>query len=271
MKVLFSSGSGPDEAMVISTDLHNKCTSRHTGTSAAAPMAAGIFALVLQSNPDLTWRDLQHLVAFTSRKEPLEKNKGWKQNGAGFWVNEGFGFGLLNAEGLVNAADKRVWESIGPQKSCERYGNKDHVPKSLLNGEKIQINFNIGNCEINFLEHVVVTINMSYTVRGALKISLLSPAQTETLLLPQRPADNSSEGLKYWPFMSVHTWGENPNGDWKLIIEDVDNNKNNHGQITSLKFHFYGTVQYPKYYSDHFLNSAKVHLFFFQSSKLFPM
>lgn len=31
-----------------SVDLHNSCTSSHTGTSAAAPLAAGIFALVLE-------------------------------------------------------------------------------------------------------------------------------------------------------------------------------------------------------------------------------
>jgi len=32
-----------------STDLHNQCTHGHTGTSAAAPLAAGIFALVLEA------------------------------------------------------------------------------------------------------------------------------------------------------------------------------------------------------------------------------
>ena len=33
----------------ITTDLHNGCTSEHTGTSASAPLAAGIFALVLEA------------------------------------------------------------------------------------------------------------------------------------------------------------------------------------------------------------------------------
>lgn len=244
--------------MVISTDLHNKCTSRHTGTSAAAPMAAGIFALVLQSNPDITWRDLQHLVAFTSRKEPLENNKGWKKNGAGLWVNSGFGFGLLNAEGLVNAADKTVWESVGPQEYCEKSGAESQVPKSLSSGESIYIEINVKNCAISFLEHVVVTVNMSYTQRGALKISLLSPASTETILLPKRPADNSSDGLKLWPFMSVQTWGENPNGEWKLKIEDSEMGEKNYGQLSNIAFKFYGTVQFPKYYSNHFQNSKKV-------------
>ena len=58
------------------------CTSEHTGTSASAPLAAGICALALEANPNLTWRDMQHLVVFTSRPDPLHDN-GWVTNGLG--------------------------------------------------------------------------------------------------------------------------------------------------------------------------------------------
>jgi len=44
------------------------CTDHHTGTSAAAPLAAGVIALALSANPCLTWRDVQHLVVLTSVK-----------------------------------------------------------------------------------------------------------------------------------------------------------------------------------------------------------
>ncbi len=33
----------------ITTDLHHGCTNHHTGTSAAAPLAAAIYALVLEA------------------------------------------------------------------------------------------------------------------------------------------------------------------------------------------------------------------------------
>lgn len=36
-----------------SADLHNECTQTHTGTSASAPLAAGIFALALEQKYDL--------------------------------------------------------------------------------------------------------------------------------------------------------------------------------------------------------------------------
>ena len=32
------------------------------GTSASAPMAAAIIALTLEAEPDLTWRDVQHIM-----------------------------------------------------------------------------------------------------------------------------------------------------------------------------------------------------------------
>ena len=31
------------------TDLHNQCTEKHTGTSASAPLAAGVIALALEA------------------------------------------------------------------------------------------------------------------------------------------------------------------------------------------------------------------------------
>lgn len=42
------------------------CTEGHTGTSAAAPLAAGMIALMLQVRPCLTWRDIQHIIVFTA-------------------------------------------------------------------------------------------------------------------------------------------------------------------------------------------------------------
>lgn len=56
----YSSGS-KEERQVVTTDLHHSCTTSHTGTSASAPLAAGIAALVLEANTNLTWRDLQHI------------------------------------------------------------------------------------------------------------------------------------------------------------------------------------------------------------------
>lgn len=63
-------------------DLHYECTSNHSGTSASAPLAAGIVALTLEANIELTWRDVQHIVVATARPKPL-KALDWEVNGAG--------------------------------------------------------------------------------------------------------------------------------------------------------------------------------------------
>lgn len=56
--------------------------------------------------------------------------------------------------------------------------------------------------------------------RGDIEIHLTSPAGTKTMLLAKRPHDVSRTGFRNWPFMSVHTWGENPVGKWSLEIHN---------------------------------------------------
>lgn len=53
---------------LVTTSLFNECVVSFSGTSCAAPLAAGIVALVLQARPELTWRDMQHLVVETAIK-----------------------------------------------------------------------------------------------------------------------------------------------------------------------------------------------------------
>ena len=68
------------------------CTTEHTGTSASAPIAAGVCALALEANPDLTWRDMQYLVVMSSRADPLKEEPGWQRNGAGRQFSHKFGY-----------------------------------------------------------------------------------------------------------------------------------------------------------------------------------
>ncbi|CAG2112736.1 unnamed protein product, partial [Medioppia subpectinata] len=107
LAVTYSSGTYTDQK-IATTDLHDKCTIDHSGTSAAAPLAAGMIALVLEANPNITWRDVQHLIVCTAQFTPLIENKSWKRNAAGLMYNSRFGFGLMKADLLVKAALKWV-------------------------------------------------------------------------------------------------------------------------------------------------------------------
>ncbi|NWR24045.1 NEC1 convertase, partial [Emberiza fucata] len=73
---------------------------------------------IFPNSPDLTWRDMQHLVVWTSEYDPLAGNPGWKKNGAGLMVNSRFGFGLLNANALVDLADPKRWKSVPEKREC---------------------------------------------------------------------------------------------------------------------------------------------------------
>uniref|UniRef100_A0A6Q2ZMY3 Neuroendocrine convertase 1 n=1 Tax=Esox lucius TaxID=8010 RepID=A0A6Q2ZMY3_ESOLU len=242
----YSSGDYTDQR-ITSADLHNECTETHTGTSASAPLAAGIFALALEQNPDLTWRDMQHLVVWTSEFDPLANNPGWKRNGAGLMVNSRFGFGLLNAKALVDLADPAAWKHV-PQKSLCIVRDDSFQPRY----REITIEIPTKACagqdnSVVSLEHVQVEASIEYTRRGDLHITLTSPSGTSTVLLAERERDTSSNGFRNWDFMSVHTWGEDPTGTWILRITDTSGRMENEGQILSWKLILHGTSERPEH------------------------
>lgn len=251
MATTYSSGAYADQK-IITADLHNGCTDEHTGTSASAPLAAAIFALTLEANNELTWRDMQHLVAWTSQYNPLAMNPGWNTNGAGFKVNTRFGFGLLDAAELVKSA--KVWKTV-PEKRICKIEPSDFKPVPLESGEPIQINIKSTGCKeatdnhIQYLEHVQIYVTIDYTKRGDLHLNLTSPMGTNTMLLSEREGDDSTKGFKNWSFMSVHNWGEDPSGVWQLRINDRTGESNT-GMLQDFKLVLHGTHIQPAYLKD---------------------
>nr|XP_057901867.1 neuroendocrine convertase 1 [Doryrhamphus excisus] len=246
----YSSGDYTDQR-ITSADLHNECTQTHTGTSASAPLAAGIFALALEQNPDLTWRDLQHIVVWTSEFDPLANNPGWKRNGAGLMVNSRFGFGLLNAKALVDLADPAAWKHVPEKKQCI-VRDDSFQPRELKAAGETTIEIPTKACAgqenaIGSLEHVQVEASIEYTRRGDLHITLTSPAGTTTVLLAERERDTSSNGFRNWDFMSVHTWGEDPSGTWTIKITDTSGRMENEGRILNWKLILHGTSEKPEH------------------------
>ena len=98
---------------VVASDLGGQCTTSFFGTSAAAPVAAGAIAIVLEANPDLTYRDVMYIIAETARIPTLSETEGWLINGAGYHVNDRFGFGVLDVGLMVAKAQK--WTNVQPR------------------------------------------------------------------------------------------------------------------------------------------------------------
>ncbi|EAA01324.4 AGAP001330-PA [Anopheles gambiae str. PEST] len=229
----YSSGN-TNEKQVITTDLHHTCTSSHTGTSASAPLAAGIAALVLEANRNLTWRDLQHIVVRTAKPGNLI-DPNWSVNGVGRRVSHSFGYGLMDAAAMVRLA--RTWKTVPEQQVCEI--NARHLDKQIPPRTKVTLQLIVEHCMgVNYLEHVQAKITLTSQRRGDIKIFLTSPSGTRVTLLTPRSHDLSRSGFNQWPFMSVHTWGEAPHGTWQL---EIHNEGRLLAQITQWDLIFYGT------------------------------
>ena len=93
------------------------------GTSAAAPVVAGVAALVLEARPGLGYRDVQEILAYTARQiDPLAGTGGndsmnrsaWvttaagNANGGGLKFSTDYGFGLVDAGAAVRLAEAWV-------------------------------------------------------------------------------------------------------------------------------------------------------------------
>ncbi|XP_033968232.1 furin (paired basic amino acid cleaving enzyme) a [Pseudochaenichthys georgianus] len=233
----YSSGN-PKEKQIVTTDLKSKCTDSHTGTSASAPLAAGIIALALEANKNLTWRDMQHLVVRTSHPAHLLTND-WRTNGVGRKVSHSYGYGLLDASAIVALAE--TWTNVRPQRKCVITMVSE--PRNI--GSHLSINMSVEACmgtgsHVTSLEHVQARLTLSYNRRGNLAIHLISPSGTRSTLLHPRPHDYSSEGFNDWAFMTTHSWDEKPSGAWTLEIENVAG-ASDYGTLTQFILVLYGT------------------------------
>lgn len=109
--MIVTPSSGSSE-YIHTTDVNGKCAHNHGGTSAAAPLAAGVFALALQVRPELTWRDVQH-IAINHAIVINPEDDDWDVTATGRNYSYKYGYGKLDAGLFVEAA--RTWPLVKPQ------------------------------------------------------------------------------------------------------------------------------------------------------------
>jgi hypothetical protein len=228
-------------------------------------VASGAIALALEANPDLTWRDVQYLIAYTSNPDIVTVDD-LATNGAGLKFSHSFGFGAIDTEALVTRA--RHWTNV-PEQQISTVPLSDVMSVQPSSSETIVVPI---ASEIGYLEHVVVRVSTAFegvdpdnygldTIyenldenfehyfydvlpnRGDIQIELTSPKGTTSILLPYRIADTWPGEYRQWPFMSIHFWGENPSGDWTLVIRN--SGASGVVQVSDLQFTFYGTTETP--------------------------
>lgn len=192
-------------------------TSNFGGTSGACPIAAGVVALMLDVNPYLGWRDVQHVLVETAEKnDPL--SPAWDANGAGKLFNHSYGFGRVDADAAVSAAE--TW--INVPANATPLTNSEAVATAIPDNNSTGVSRSLAiTAPVGFqTEHVEVTVNVTHTFRGDLRFVLTSPSGMQAVLGTLRPGDGSAN-FSNWTFTSVAHWGENPTGPWTLNVADL--------------------------------------------------
>ncbi|XP_019643744.1 PREDICTED: furin-like protease kpc-1 [Branchiostoma belcheri] len=219
------------------------CKTDFSGTSPTAALAAGAMALVLEANPSLTWRDVQHLITRTTRTEGLCGDE-WTTNKAGFKVNNLCGFGLMDVGAMVDQA--RLWPNVPDQVICQDLMST--VIKTIPGGGTLEstVDVNPRICapdQVHYLEHVLVHVTLTFPHRGYLVIELTSPSGTTSTVAPGRVQD--AEPDLDWTFLTLHHWGENPLGVWTLRVNNTHPDTAMTGSLSSWSLVLHGTASEP--------------------------
>jgi len=188
-------------------------TNSFGGTSSATPLVAGVVALMLEANPALTWRDVQHVLVNSARRNH-QTDTDWVRNGAGRFVNHKYGFGAVDAAAAVALA--RTWQSVGPERSASSPVITVGATVPDNNAAGITSSFTV-SADLS-VEWVEIVFNATHTYRGDLEVELTSPSGTKSLLATRR----SDNGANYssWMFTSARHWGESSQGAWTLRVAD---------------------------------------------------
>ncbi|KAH9945793.1 peptidase S8/S53 domain-containing protein [Epithele typhae] len=205
MIVAYTSGSGNH---ITTTDRgKNKCSSSHGGTSAAAPNAAGVFALALEARPDLSWRDVQHLCVRTALQVNPD-DPDWEMTAAGRPYSYKYGYGSLSGIEFVKAS--QTWKTVKPQTWID-------LPVIQVN------NGTLDKHNFEGLEHITVRVWITHTRRGDVEVELVSPKGVKSILAARRNGDSADTGYPGWTFMTslMHPRrDESPLGDWTIRVSD---------------------------------------------------
>ena len=190
-------------------------TNTMNGTSASCPVVSGVVALMLSTNSDLTYRDVQYILAKTARQNDKD-DASWKLNGVNIPVSDKYGFGVVDAFAVVQMA--KTFTTLGSEQNITKAIEVKTLPASQNEMEyKVDIDENI------LVQNVHLVVKTDHNNNGKLRIVIESPSGTKSTLAYGDTVLYS----KYnpWKFLSTQFLDEKSEGNWKVYVEDmgVDN------------------------------------------------
>ncbi|KAJ9058689.1 pheromone processing endoprotease, variant 2 [Entomophthora muscae] len=201
------SGSTAFDGLSTVSRFGSLCDGNLSGTSASTPLVAGVIALVLQVRPDLTWRDIQHLIVKSAVPISLD-DESWQMTYSGRMYSPQFGYGKINAGIIVENAERHI--KVGDHTILE--SPYMHVNMLIPEDEEgLLIAYKVSDEHVNQLglfkiEHVQVIVSIKHMLRGDIEIEMISPNNITSKLVTPREDDNSVDGFLETPLMSVAHW-----------------------------------------------------------------
>ncbi|HWL79715.1 MAG TPA: proprotein convertase P-domain-containing protein [Roseomonas sp.] len=194
-----------------------------TATSWAAPMATGTIALMLEANPGLGYRDVQSILALSARL--TDDSAGWFDNAAEAWNGGGMhvsrraGFGMIDAHAAVRLAES--WDATSTATNLIQASASNGSGAALADKGQLEQSVAIGGAiEV---ERAELSIDLRHEHIGDLRITLISPSGTESVLLDRLGLGDydPASGALVFTLGSTQFLGEAAQGEWRLRVEDL--------------------------------------------------
>lgn len=218
-------------------------TAKMNGTSASAPMVSGVAALVLETNPNLTYRDVKYILATTAtRNHPNQPAvtladgrtlvPGWTVNAANRAYSNWYGFGVVNAARAVQVAEN--FQSLGPLVDSGWRNTTRRVAIGNTSAAAARLTVQLANVARN-VESVQLGFRVNHSNTRQLQFVLVSPSGTRSVVQPAFTSIGSGlsgsvaiqRNFTNWDLLSSNAFlDETGNGTWTLEVTDMGQSAN---------------------------------------------
>jgi subtilisin family serine protease len=243
-----------DNKQNTSEDPNCNYISTFAGTSAAAPIVSGAAALLLEANPELTWRDVKHILATTARQldsdlaaktmnvagTNVTLESGWVENGARIKYSNAYGFGAVNVDAAItkalnNYAPLPAMQTVSTGKMTLSSGNEiadfnaiglsqTKAISQAYTTESVVLTLSIVGQDSNTEGDTAHNIDIS-----DYQILLTSPSGKQSILLTPFNSYLPHYDMNDLSLISHAFYDEAMNGNWTVTVRDLDNTTNGTG------------------------------------------